>query len=432
MLLAETKKLIISLLVLAAAVFLLPQSSVGQDYSSSSFTVNDPVIDSGTQTSSSLNFGLGQSLSQMAIGKSASASFQLWSGYQYYFEVDPNTLTATPGNCEVDLAWTVPQTFLGVNVGGYEVGTGTVSGSYTFEDVGNVTSFTKTGLTGVPYYFVIQAYSPGGSFVVFSNEDAATPTCGVTPPPPGSGSVVGGSIMVTGTAYPGASVTLLRDSSIVGNVTASATGQFSFSLNSQPAGTYTYGVYAADADGYTSPTVGFERTIQTNVQASMSGVLVAPTLRQSHTAVRQGDSLTFSGYAAPNVLVYLRLAGPQSQVFPLTSSAAGLYTYSLPTGAWPRGAYTALSYAAVNGQNTPNSFTLNFSIGDQTVLPPVPGDCSKRSDLNCDGRVNLIDFSILLYFWDLRDFTRNPRADIDKNGDVELRDLSIMLYDWTG
>jgi len=85
----------------------------------------------------------------------------------------------------------------------------------------------------------------------------------------------------------------------------------------------------------------------------------------------------------------------------------------------------------VNGARTPNSFALQFSVSTQTIQPPPSGQCG-RSDLNCDSKVNLIDFSILLFYWDLTDYSKNPRVDIDKNGDIGLKDLSIMLYDWTG
>ena len=49
-------------------------------------------------------------------------------------------------------------------------------------------------------------------------------------------------------------------------------------------------------------------------------------------------------------------------------------------------------------------------------------------DLNKDDRVNLIDFSILLYWWG----RENPSADFNQDGLVNLTDFSIMLYYWTG
>jgi len=58
---------------------------------------------------------------------------------------------------------------------------------------------------------------------------------------------------------------------------------------------------------------------------------------------------------------------------------------------------------------------------------PAEGICP-RGDLNKDGRVNLIDFSILLYWWG----RTNSCADLNGNGIVDLPDFSVMLYYWTG
>jgi len=61
--------------------------------------------------------------------------------------------------------------------------------------------------------------------------------------------------------------------------------------------------------------------------------------------------------------------------------------------------------------------------------PPVPGNC-RRADFNCDGKVNSIDFSILLYYWKSKPPFGNPRVDINKDGKVDSVDFSIMLYEW--
>jgi len=40
-----------------------------------------------------------------------------------------------------------------------------------------------------------------------------------------------------------------------------------------------------------------------------------------------------------------------------------------------------------------------------------------------------VDFSILLYNWGI---PKNPTADLNGDGRVNLTDFSIMLYYWTG
>jgi hypothetical protein len=53
------------------------------------------------------------------------------------------------------------------------------------------------------------------------------------------------------------------------------------------------------------------------------------------------------------------------------------------------------------------------------------------ADLNFDGKVNIIDFSILLYFWN-KTQPSNRCVDINFDGIVNIFDFSIMMYWWGG
>lgn len=71
-----------------------------------------------------------------------------------------------------------------------------------------------------------------------------------------------------------------------------------------------------------------------------------------------------------------------------------------------------------------NGFSLFAIMGEPVfVIKITPGD------INRDGRVDLVDFSILLYNWGM---PKNPQADFNEDGVVDLVDFSIMLYHWTG
>lgn len=58
-------------------------------------------------------------------------------------------------------------------------------------------------------------------------------------------------------------------------------------------------------------------------------------------------------------------------------------------------------------------------------------ECDPHGDINKDGSIDIVDFSILMYFWHQTN-PSNPCADINKDGVVNLIDFSIMLYWWTG
>lgn len=64
-------------------------------------------------------------------------------------------------------------------------------------------------------------------------------------------------------------------------------------------------------------------------------------------------------------------------------------------------------------------------------LPPIsiekPRFC-RIADLNCDTAVNLIDFSILIYWFDRSDPPRH--VDLRKDGKIDIRDFSVMAFYW--
>ena len=73
---------------------------------------------------------------------------------------------------------------------------------------------------------------------------------------------------------------------------------------------------------------------------------------------------------------------------------------------------------------------LDFSfkeVSPEEVLPSE--ECIPTPDLNQDRRVNLMDFSIMLYRWG----SDNCEADLNKDGVVNFFDFSILLAaTWTG
>jgi len=68
----------------------------------------------------------------------------------------------------------------------------------------------------------------------------------------------------------------------------------------------------------------------------------------------------------------------------------------------------------------------------RTAPGPVPATVAcGGSSFDCNGRVDSVDFSILLYFWKATPPFANPNVDINKDGKVDSIDFSIMLYNWT-
>jgi parallel beta-helix repeat protein len=93
----------------------------------------------------------------------------------------PQNLTATPGNGEVTLAWTVPADNGGATIDGYRV---SIDGGNTWLPAGNVTGYTVTGLAnGTSYTFYVHATTGSGDGAEASV--MATPeSCSIALSPP--------------------------------------------------------------------------------------------------------------------------------------------------------------------------------------------------------------------------------------------------------
>ena len=64
------------------------------------------------------------------------------------------------------------------------------------------------------------------------------------------------------------------------------------------------------------------------------------------------------------------------------------------------------------------------------IIPVIPSLSCNGADFNADNKVNSVDFSILLAFWQKQPPFRNPCVDINKDNRVNSIDFSILLYQW--
>ena len=76
------------------------------------------------------------------------------------------------------------------------------------------------------------------------------------------------------------------------------------------------------------------------------------------------------------------------------------------------------------------SNTIGFLVGTKNVATDLPVKTALKGDLNDDKRVNLVDFSIMAYWY------KRPSplttVDLNNDGEIDLVDFSIMAYYWTG
>ena len=161
--------------VLILTSFLVVTFVSASDLTSTNFIVRDPLVGTGGSFGTSSGFKAYGSGDMTMIGSGTSASFEGRYGFLWYPYVIQGAFTATAVGSQANLSWGASTAGLGWNVSGYKTGKATVSGGpYTYTAVGNVTSYSYTGLTPGLYCFVLQTLDAFSNVIATSAEQCVT------------------------------------------------------------------------------------------------------------------------------------------------------------------------------------------------------------------------------------------------------------------
>lgn len=275
-----------------------------------------------------------------------------------------------------------------------------------------------------------------------NNGDFCSATCTIEPAGSGGGGSSGGGsrsgggsarepgetqISVSGRGYPSRRVNILLDTEAVGSVQTNSSGNFEFTTEADP-GTASMGFWSTDLNGTRSITFNTTFDVTQGAITNVNGILIPPTLLISDQTVDPGAVITLSGQAIPNATVELHF-GNNVRVERVQAGTDGVWSLDFNTSVLSPGEYAvrARSVTGATSLRTESSFSSSLQL-----FLGVDGRPSTPSDLNRDGSVNLIDFSILIFWWQTNGGDSNPPADINGNGNVGLEDFSILLFNWTG
>lgn len=257
---------------------------------------------------------------------------------------------------------------------------------------------------------------------------SASVSGGVPPTPPGGGGGGGGgggpaSVIFQGRAYPKAFITLLKNGAVAATFFAENSGLFKRELTGITSGTYSFGIFAEDTEKRKSVTLGFTIGLPEGLTTTISGIFISPTISLTPTQVEKGENIDIYGQVFPESKVNIFISSNEI-VKEIPATKEGKWTYKLNTLSLEEAEHQAKSMALFGaGEQSPFSQTLSF-----LVLKKGTRVC-KGADLNFDGKINIVDFSILLYFWNQTN-PSNRCADINFDGRVNIIDFSIMMYWW--
>ena len=293
--------------------------------------------------------------------------------------------------------------------------------------------------------FILVILFTGGNFYVFGQAPppvSSSPNISVeilgpaAPPPPGGGGSTGGgefiistSVEFSGRAYPLSRVTLLKDAQVVVRTVAGPDANFFIAITNIAAGNYVFSIYGTDRNGEDSPPLAFSVTITQNVITRITGIFLAPTISADKSVVKKGDTISILGQSAPAAQILIGVHSDAGLYNRVTTDMNGVYFYDLDTTPLDYGGHTANSKSFVEVYISPDSKVVSFEVGTKNISATKTA-CPPKGDLNNDCRVNLVDFSILAYWYNRPNFP--PKYDISGDAKIDLIDFSIMAYYWTG
>ncbi len=296
---------------------------------------------------------------------------------------------------------------------------------------------------GKTYRFYIKCIDTAGNENVDDYLIAFTVKSPPSSPPGQGGGVAGGApypappssptVEISGWAYPLSKVNILKDSKLIKIISAKQDATFSYKLTNLKQGVYTFGVWATDSDNNKSITNSTTFSLRAGTN-NLITFFIPPTITLSSTTIQKGENLIISGQTVPSssVEIWLYKTPKQGEKI-LESNLIKIKTTSSQDGKWQTSFKTSYldqkETYEVKVRSTFNSRTSDFSEVKYFGIGTKPKiNYSLKADLNGDKKINLVDFSILLYYWG----KRGTSADINGDGIVGLTDFSIMMYYWTG
>lgn len=255
--------------------------------------------------------------------------------------------------------------------------------------------------------------------------------CGNCPSGGGGGGGGGGApppsatkVVLQGKAYPGAKITILIDGAVATLINANSQANFKTELTTVTAGVYSFGLWAEDKAGRKSITFSFTVTVTKDMTTTISNIFLPPTIELEKVNVLRGEDVDVFGQTAPKSEIIISIESPQEIIKKTTAAEGGDWKHTLDTSSLDEGTHTTRAKAETpEGLLSSYSKVLAFYVGKYGVAQVSP-----KADSNKDGKTNLIDFSIMLYWWG----KYNPSVDHNQDGVVNLADFSILMYWWSG
>jgi hypothetical protein len=253
--------------------------------------------------------------------------------------------------------------------------------------------------------------------------------------PPGGGGGGGGytvptSVTFLGRAYPLSKVSLLQDGQLILTTIAGPDSNFNISINDLAGGNYIFSLFGEDSALRKSTLFNIPLYITPNTSTTVSGIFIAPTIATDKSTVAKGDNLAIFGQSAPSSTITISIHSSEEIFKNTNSDSNGIYLLNFDTAPLNFGNHQTKSKATLAEEISSFGPVVAFNVGLINIFNEKEKICGIKADLNNDCFVNLVDFSILAYWYKRPNFPK--RVDLNNDAKINLVDFSIMAYYWTG
>ena len=178
--------------------------------------------------------------------------------------------------------------------------------------------------------------------------------------------------------------------------------------------------------------MGAPVSVTAGATTNITGIFISPTIDVDKSQVKKGDNIAIFGQSSPVSNITITVNSSAELFLQTKSDKTGAYLYNLDTSPLELGSHTTRSKAATSTEISDFGQSVAFAVGTQNIAKQAITKCSLIGDLNCDGHVNLIDFSIMAYWYKRTISGTGVKADLNHDNKVNLTDFSILASHWTG
>lgn len=243
------------------------------------------------------------------------------------------------------------------------------------------------------------------------------------------------NVIFSGRAYPFSRVNILKDGQLTLTTVADVDGNFMDTISGLSSGNYSFAAYAEDRNNIRSSLTTFSSPITSGFTTKIEDILIAPTIEVDKTQVKSGDLITIFGQSTPGSKINMSIDSKNEFSLRKISDSSGAYSINLDTSFLNKGLHHAATKAITGKAQSPFSNPIDFTVSTKNIFTELVKNLQLKGDLNDDGDVNLVDFSIGAYWYqrELSDSFKAIEADqLNGDGKIDLIDFSIIAFYWTG